>query len=399
MPYTLYLLALCQAYMFICTSMLITISALIGLELAENKALATLPLALQFIAVMATTVPASLAMGRWGRKAGFVIAAIIGITGAVLSLIALETHSFAIFCLGTICFGSFNAFGNYYRFTAPEIVEPAKKNVAISWVMAGGVLAAFLGPNLATWSQNLIGISVFAGAFLIAIFVYLLSLLTVSFMKLPAPSKVSQSGRTGRSIGTIVCQPVFLVAVICAMLGYGIMNLVMTATPLAMHTRAMPLSDTAFVIQWHVVAMFAPSFVTGRLIDRFGVSNILLVGALLNAFCIAINLSGDSVWHFWVALILLGIGWNFLFVGGTTLLTECYEPEERSKTQAANDFIVFSTVSITALSSGTLHHLFGFSTINLAVIPLIVVIIAAIFWLKAHQKTGYDNTSGHSRSL
>jgi len=184
-----------------------------------------------------------------------------------------------------------------------------------------------------------------------------------------------------------------MVAVICAMLGYGIMNLVMTATPLAMHTRAMPLSDTAFVIQWHVVAMFAPSFITGRLIDRFGVPNILLAGALLNACCVATNLSGDSVWHFWAALLLLGIGWNFLFVGGTTLLTECYEPNEKSKTQAANDFIVFSTVSITALSSGTLHHWFGFATINLAVRPLIIIVVAAIFWLKAVQLPRRDNLS------
>jgi len=379
--------------MFICTSMLITISALIGLELAHNKALATLPLALQFIAIMTTTIPASMAMGRWGRKAGFIIAAVIGVTGACLSLIALETRSFTLFCLGTICFGSFNAFGNYYRFTAPEIVEPSKKNKAISWVMAGGVLAAFLGPNLATWSQNLVATSVYAGAFLVAIAVYMLSLLTVSCMKLPAPESTPQSERPGRPITTILRQPVFMVAVICAMLGYGIMNLVMTATPLAMHTRAMPLSDTAFVIQWHVVAMFAPSFITGRLIDRFGVPNILLAGALLNACCVATNLSGDSVWHFWAALLLLGIGWNFLFVGGTTLLTECYEPNEKSKTQAANDFIVFSTVSITALSSGTLHHWFGFATINLAVIPLIIIVVAAIFWLKAVQLPRRDNLS------
>ncbi len=382
LPYTLYLLALCQAYMFICTSMLITISALIGLELADNKALATLPLALQFVAVMATTIPASLIMGRWGRKAGFIIAALIGITGAALSLIALKTNSFGIFCLGTICFGSFNAFGNYYRFTAPEVVDSERKNVAISWVMAGGVLAAFLGPNLANWSQHFVASSKYAGAFLVAIFVYLLTLLTVSCMTLPPPQQNTDSTRHGRPLRAIMLQPVFLIAVTCAMLGYGIMNLVMTATPLAMHTRAMELSDTAFVIQWHVVAMFAPSFFTGRLIDRFGITNILLIGALLNAICVVVNLLGDSVWHFWAALVLLGVGWNFLFVGGTTLLTECYSPEEKSKTQAANDFIVFTTVSITALSSGTLHHLYGFSAINLAVIPLIAIVTAAVFWLK-----------------
>lgn len=381
MPRTIYLLTACQAYLFICSSLLITVSALIGLELAENKALATLPLALQFIAVMSCSVPASLAMGRWGRRAGFMFASFVGITGACLALLAIYQQSLWIFCVATFCFGCFSAFGNYYRFTAPEIVPTEKKNVAISWVMAGGVVAAFIGPNLARWSQNLLDVSIYAGAFVIVIGVYLLSLFTISYMDLPAPVKRDSNTKAGRPITDIIVQPVFIVACLCATLGYATMNLVMTATPLAMHSHDLTFSNTAFVIQWHVVAMFAPSFFTGNLINRFGISTILFTGAILCFICVVLNLLGQSVWHFWTALIFLGLGWNFLFVGGTTLLTECYTDAEKSRTQAANDFIVFSTVSVTALSSGALHHHLGWGFVNLCVIPFIALCGISALWL------------------
>lgn len=385
LPRTIYLLTACQAYMFICSSLLITVSALIGLDLAENKALATLPLALQFIAVMCCSVPASLAMGRWGRRNGFMFATLIGIIGACLALTAIYQHSLLIYCFATFCFGCFTAFGNYYRFTAPEIVPSEKKNVAISWVMAGGVVAAFIGPNLARWSQNLLDVSIYAGAFVIVIGVYLMSFMTISFMDLPKPKAKKAGDSEGRQIGSIIRQPVFIVACLCATLGYATMNLVMTATPLAMHSSHMGLSDTAFVIQWHVVAMFAPSFVTGNLINRFGISKILLTGAVLCLLCVLLNLTGQTIWHFWVALIFLGLGWNFLFIGGTTLLTECYAETEKSRTQAANDFIVFSTVSITALSSGALHHHYGWNFVNLCVIPFILLCGWSAVWLTKHR--------------
>ncbi len=379
--------------MFICSSLLITVSALIGLDLAENKALATLPLAIQFIAVMSCSIPASLAMGRWGRRKGFMFAALIGITGACLALLAIYQRSLVIFCFATACFGSFNAFGNYYRFTASEVVTADKKNVAISWVMAGGVVAAFIGPNLARWSQNLLEISIYAGAFLVVIAVYLMSLMTVTFMDLPAPQVKGSDTNTGRPISAIIRQPTFIVACLCATLGYATMNLVMTATPLAMHASHMGLSDTAFVIQWHVVAMFAPSFVTGNLINRFGISKILFSGALLCLLCVILNLTGQSIWHFTVALVLLGLGWNFLFVGGTTLLTECYTENEKSRTQAANDFIVFSTVSATALSSGALHHYLGWNLVNISVIPFIILCGYSAMWLAKHRPTANEKNA------
>ncbi len=373
--------------MFICSSMLITVSALIGLELAENKALATLPLALQFIAVMCCGIPASLAMGRWGRKRGFLFSTFIGISGACLALIAMYQGSLWIFCMATFCFGTFTAFGNYYRFTAPEVVSADKKNVAISWVMAGGVVAAFIGPNLARWSQGLLDVSIYAGAFIVVIGVYLLSFLTVTFMDLPKPKPSNNNTDSIRKLSEIVFQPVFIVACLCATLGYATMNLVMTATPLAMHSHNMTLGDTAFVIQWHVVAMFAPSFVTGSLINRFGISTILFTGALLCLLCVVLNLLGQTIWHFWLALVFLGVGWNFLFVGGTSLLTECYTQAEKSRTQAANDFIVFSTVSVTALSSGALHHHMGWLFVNLCVVPFIALCGFSALWL-ARQRSG-----------
>ncbi len=392
MPYTLYLLTACQAFMFICNSMLITVSALIGLELATNKALATLPLAIQFMAIMVISIPASLAMGIWGRKAGFLIAGIVGITGACLALFAIYQQSFMVFCMATFCFGAFSAFGNYYRFTAPEIVPEEKKSVAISWVMAGGVVAAFIGPNLATWSQHLLKVSIYAGAFVIAIAVYLASMATVSLMKLPAPVRNNRQPYSGRSITAIAAQPVFIVAVLCATIGYGVMNLLMTATPLAMHHHHMDLRDTAFVIQWHVVAMFAPSFITGHLIKRFGIRSILLSGAILCCLCVATNLTGQSIWHFWLALILLGVGWNFLFVGGTTLLTEAYQAQEKSRTQAMNDFIVFSTVSVTALSSGTIQHHFGWIAVNFSVLPFLILISMCIIFLRGATNRVHDSS-------
>ncbi len=373
--------------MFICSTLLITVSALIGLELADNKALATLPLAIQFIAVMLTSIPASLIMGRWGRRFGFMGAGCIGILGAGLALMAIYQHSFILFCVATFCFGSFTAFGNYYRFTAPEVVPESKKSVAISLVMAGGVIAAFIGPNLASWSQGLLEVSRYAGAFVIVVGVYLLSIITVSFMDLPPTPTRKKKSKNGRPLGSIMRQPIFIVAVVCATLGYGTMNLIMTATPLAMHHQQMLLSDTAFVIQWHVVAMFAPSFVTGHLINYFGIIKILLTGALCCFICVALNLLGQTLWHFWAALVCLGVGWNFMFVGGTTLLTDAYTETEKSRTQAANDFIVFTTVSVTALSSGTIHHTYGWTIVNLGVLPLLAIAACSCIWLRQIRTT------------
>jgi len=382
LPRTVYLLSACNGYLFINQSLLITISALIGFQLADDKRLSTLPLALQFAAVMFTTVPASFFMGRFGRKAGFMLGNTLGITGALIALYSLFTVSFQSFCVATICFGMFAAFGNYYRFTAAELVNEDRKSVAISWVMAGGVLAALIGPNLANWSSRLFEQNPFAGPFAVLIVVYGLSITTLLFARFPKTNKAASDGPL-RPVSEIITRPVFIVAVVCQMLGYGTMNLVMTATPLAIKQLGMGMGSTALVIQWHVFSMFAPSFFTGSIIKRIGIAPVLLLGAAAGVAAVSINLSGNSQSHFVSALVLLGISWNFLYVGGTTLLTDAHNAAEKSRTQAVNDLFVFSTVTLTALSAGALHHEFGFRVLNYTVLPLYAITALVVLWLVA----------------
>lgn len=379
---TVLLLALCQGLMMTGNSLLMASSALIGFQLAANKLLATLPLALQFLSTMLTSIPASLLMGRIGRRLGFMLGSAFGILGAVVGTLAILIGSFPIYCLATVLIGSFNGFATYYRFAAADDVAAAHRSRAISLVLAGGVIAAFIGPNLANWTRDLIAPAVFAGSFAALVGVYVLSLWLQSLLPSRASKPTTASASPGRKLQRIAAQPMFLTAVVCGMLGYAVMTLIMTATPLAMQLRDHMFSDTAFVIQWHVFAMFAPSFVTGHLIKRFGVLNIMLSGALLDALCIAVNLSGTELWHFWAALMLLGFGWNFIFVGASTLLTGTHTSEERAKTQGLNDFIVFTTVAAASLSAGALQHSLGWQGVNIAAIPAIVVVSLTLVRLK-----------------
>ncbi len=376
------LLALCQGLMMTGNSLLMASSALIGFQLVTNKMLATLPLALQFLATMVTSIPASLLMGRIGRRLGFMLGSALGICGAVVGTFAILNGNFLIYCLATVLIGSFNGFATYYRFAAADDVAAAYRSRAISLVLAGGVIAAFIGPNLANWTRDLIAPAVFAGSFAALVGVYVLSLLLQSFLPSGAPTPTMGIASRGRKLQQIAAQPMFLVAVICGMLGYAVMTLIMTATPLAMQVHDHIFSDTAFVIQWHVFAMFAPSFVSGHLIKRFGVLNIMVCGAVLDTLCVAVNLWGHAVWHFWVALILLGLGWNFLFVGASTLLTSTHTPQERAKTQGLNDFIVFTTVAAASLSAGALQHSLGWQWVNIAALPSIIIVTLALVWLK-----------------
>lgn len=362
------------------TTLMITAATLVGFALADDKSLATLPLALQFLATMLTSIPASLFMGHFGRKAGFMLACVIGMAGASLAIFSIIEGLFWGFCAAAAAIGVFNGFGNYFRFAAADDIDQSKKAKAISYVLAGGVIAAFIGPNLANYAQDLIGSARFAGGFMFVIGMYAMAMLLLSFTKF-APPIDERYDNHGRSLIDIALQPRFITAVICAMLGYGIMSLVMTATPLAMGQNNHSFDDTAFVIQWHVIGMFAPSFFTGNIIRSIGVQKVLWLGVLLMATSLTVNLTGAEYWNFSVALFALGVGWNFLFIGGTTLLTETYRPEERAKTQALNDFLVFSTSSMASFSAGALLHQFGWWWVNVAVIPLVVIIILSLSWL------------------
>ncbi len=371
------LLALCQAVMMTGGSLLIASSSIVGAMLTDERALATLPLALQFLSSMLTSIPASFAMRRWGRRAGFLFSSLVGAAGGATAAWAIWLGDFWLFCLGTMLVGVFNGFGIYFRFAAVDAAPDFYKARAISYVMAGGVVAAFAGPNLASWAKDLIPTATFAGSYAALVLLYGVAMLALLRVKIPLrPEEEQQQG--GRTVLQLLSQPLFLVALLGATLGYGIMVLVMTATPLAMQGCGLPFEESAFVIQWHVFAMFAPSFFTGALIKRFGVLVVMSWGAFCYVGTVVINLNGITVAHYWSALFLLGVGWNFLFIGATTLLTEAYRPEEKAKAQALNDFLVFTVVSLSSLSAGALQFHYGWEAVNLGVIPLITVIFLAI---------------------
>ncbi len=392
---TIWLLSLCQAVLMSSGSLVIASSALVGLALAEDKSLATLPLALQFLATMLTTLPASLLMRRIGRRAGFLIGICAGALGAVLATWSIAEGWFTGFCMAMLFFGIFNGFGVYYRFAAVESVAEANKNSAIAYVLAGGLLAAFIGPSLAAHSRDWLAGADFAGSYAMLLVLYAIAFSALLIARLPHTADEGSQER-GRPWRAIAAQPVFVVAVLCGALGYATMTLVMTATPLAMKVCGLAFDDTAFVIQWHVFAMFAPSFFTGRLINRFGVLRVMFTGGLFNLACVGVNLYGETLWHYWSALFMLGIGWNFLFVGATSLLTESYRPEERARVQGLNDFMVFTCVSLATLSAGALQYNFGWRMVNWGVLPVIVLTLASLAWLawrrsnsrEIHQSVG-----------
>lgn len=379
-------------------TLMVSVAALTGYALADDKSLATLPMALQFISTMLTSIPAAMLMEKFGRKVTFIGASFIGMAGATIATIAILMSNFWLFVVAAMFIGSFNGFGNYYRFAAADSVSANQKARAISWVMTGGVIAAIVGPNLAKYTRDIVATAPFAATFGILIGLYVVSLLILTFVDLPKKSADTnqQNYLPRRPIAEIARQKKFIVALICGMLGYGVMSLVMTATPLAMQHHHHEFDETTFVIQWHVLGMFAPSFFTGTLIARFGLENILTTGALLGLACVGTNLIGTSVWHFWLALLFLGISWNFLFIGATTLLTQTYRDSERSRAQAVNDFTVFTVVALSSLSAGYLQHQFGWKFVNIGVVPLLLIVLVSIVWLRTggtgHQPIQESNT-------
>ena len=377
------ILAACQALLFTGNVILIALNGLVGFSFAADKSLATLPITTFVVGAAVSTIPASMWMRHVGRRAGFMSGATIGLFGALLSTYAVYISSFWALCTGTALMGIYSAFGQYYRFAAADVASASFKSKAISLVMAGGIAGGILGPESTKLTRDLAAPE-FIASYASMIGFCLLALILLWFIDIP-PLSQEQKKEQGRPLSRIMRQPVFVVAVLAATIGYGVMNLIMTATPLAMSHHQHPFNDAAFVIEWHVIGMFAPSFFTGSLIDRFGVYRIMLFGAALMAICVVAALSGIGLLNFWVALVLLGVGWNFLFVGGTTLLTEAYAPAERAKTQAANDFIVFSTVAASSLLSGSLLYHYSWQTVNYAALPFITLVALAIVWLMLRQ--------------
>lgn len=363
------------------TSAIITTAPHVGKALLLNDAvLVTLPLALQFVSMALTTIPASLYMGRVGRKAGFITGAFIGACGGALGAYSITQGDFVLFCLSAMLTGSFNGFCQYFRFAAADVATDAFRSKAISFVLAGSVVAAFLGPTIARQTAELLPVQ-FAGVYLVLIVIYLSVACVVSFIDIPRPPPKSKNSG-GRSLAEIARQPKFIIAVCAATFGYLVMSFLMTVTPLAMKVCGFTFSDSSYVIQAHILGMYVPAFFTGHLIARFGVHNILVAGAVLLGACIVINLSGITYLNFLSALILVGIGWNFLFTGGTTLLTETYTPEEKAKVQGLNDFFIWGTISIGAVTAGAVQELVGWSAVNLVMAPLVVIVLVATLWLR-----------------
>ena len=373
------LLASCQALLLTNAVTLISIGALAGYALAEDKRLATLPSATYVIGALLGTMPASLWMRRVGRRSGFLTGGVFGLAGSVLATFAMVSSSLTLLCLGTVLLGVYNAFGQYYRFAAADAAAPDFKARAISYVLAGGLVGGIVGPEISKFTRGLaqpLYTASYASLFLFS----LAAMAIASRLAIPPAQDASAHG-PARPLREIVSQPVFLVAASVAALGYGTMNLLMTATPLAMGFCGLPYNASATVIASHVVAMFAPSFFTGSLIKRFGVLHVMLAGVAAMFACIGVALSGQLMAHFWTALVLLGIGWNFMYIGGTTLLTEAYRPAEKAKAQGVNEMTVFTVQAISAFSSGVLVNSEGWRTLNLVAIPLVTLAAIAILWL------------------
>lgn len=371
------LLASTQALFQTASVLVMTISGLVGLQLATDKSLATLPIALMMVAAAATMIPASMLMQRFGRKAGFLLGTMLGCTAGLTAAAAIWFHSFWLFVFANMLVGGYQGFAQYYRFAAADIASADFKSRAISWVIAGGVVAALAGPNIARVTQG-IGPVPFMAAYLALFAVSVLALLIVTRIAIAAPVVVSEVHGPARPLLEIMRQRVFLTALIGSSVGYAVMIMVMTATPLAMQMCGQSLGSSATVIQWHVLGMFVPSFFTGNLIRRYGVLPIMGIGIALLAGHVAIALTGIEFLNFLSGLILLGVGWNFLFIGGTTLLTEAYRPAERAKTQAAHDFLMFGAVSLASFSAGGLLDAWGWQSVNLTVLPFLGLALIAV---------------------
>ena len=371
------LLAVCQALYISGTTLMIVTAPLVGkMLLPEDPGWATAPLFFHHGGVMSATIPASLLMRRTGRRAGFMLGAVIGCIGALIAVEAIYQLSYWGFCLGVFVIGWFNGFAIFYRFAAADTATPEFRPKAISLVLAGGLLAAIIGPELAKHTLDWLAPVFYAGSYLSLVGLYVLSFCLLAFVRIPTLS-AEERRDTGRPLLEILRQPACIVAILAAAAAFSTMSLVMSPTPLAMEACGFDTDDTFTVMQAHVVGMYLPAFFTGHLVSRFGARPIILAGIALIAVCAAVNLSGVQLMHFAVALFLNGVGWNFMFVGGSSLLTEVHTPAERAKLQGVNDFVVFGSIAVSSLFSGRILEDLGWDWINIGILPMIAVSLLA----------------------
>jgi len=369
-----------QATLQITGATMTAVTGLAGYALAADKSFATVPLTFYVLGSAITTIPASLLMKSVGRRAGFQIGTAIGMCGGALCSAAIFLASFWLLCVGMTVMGMYTAFGKYYRFAAADAARYDFRAKAISLTLAGGIVGGVVGPEMAKRTVDLFADHLYLGSYLSLIFVCMLAMLVLARLDIPKLPQ-HELNAAGRPLGSIMRQPVFVVAVLASMLSYGIMNLMMTSTPLAMRAHDHHFNDAAFVLEWHMIGMYGPSFFTGSLINRFGVLSVILAGIVLLFLAIVSALAGTALLNFWMALFMIGLGWNFMYVGGSALLTECYTPSERAKTQAAHDFLVFSTMAVSSMSSGMLLNKSGWHAVNYGAAPFLVLATAATLWL------------------
>ena len=380
----LWLLAVCQGLFLTNNVTFIAINGLVGLSLAPLGWMATLPVMGYVVGGALSTGLVAKTQTRFGRKVSFQLGLLVALLSALLCAYAAFEKNFWLLVTATVVAGYYNANAQLYRFAAAELAPSAAREKAVSLVMAGGLIGAVIGPNLAAQTRGLMSVP-FAGAYLSLAGVAILSMVIMQFLNFPPPPpKSSASG--GRPLSEIMRQPVFIVAAACGALGFGVMNLLMAATPLAMQQCQLPFSDVALVLEWHVIGMFAPGFFTGHLIKRFGTLTIMFVGVLLNALCIAVALSGVDLHQFLIALFLLGVGWNFLFTGSTTLSLQTYTPEEKDRAQGALNFFVFATLALSSFASGVLVTTRGWALLNFGSMLPVALTASALVWLTLNQR-------------
>ena len=388
----LLLLTLAQGLFLINNVTFIAINGLVGLQLAPFGWMATLPV-MGYVVGGALAAPlVARTQTRWGRKASFQIGLLVALGSALLAAWAASAQHFWVLVLATVIAGYYNANGQLYRFAAVELTHAAWHEKAVSLVLAGGLLGAIIGPNLAAWTRALLP-TPFVGAYLALALVAVLGMAVMARIGFPPAPPTPTGAAAGRPLGQIMRQPVFLVATVGAALGYGVMNLLMAATPLAMQVCGFDFDATAMVLQWHVIGMFAPGFFTGHLIRRFGVLAVMGAGVALNLLCVAIALSGVDLHQFLWALLALGVGWNFLFTGSTTLALAAYRPEEKDRAQAAINFCVFATMAVTSFASGALVTTQGWAWLNIGSLPALLLVGAALLWLGLRRR-GQAMTAG-----
>jgi MFS family permease len=383
----LVLLIICQGLFLTNNVTFIAINGLVGFSLAPLSWMATLPVMGYVVGAAFSTSIVAKSQNRFGRKTSFQLGLLVAMLSALVCAYAAFSRNFWLLVAGTFIAGYYSANGQLYRFAAAELTEVSQRDKAVSWVLAGGILGAVIGPNLASWTRNLFD-TAFLGAYLTLSIAALIGILLMQCIHFPEEFKTQHSLSDGRPLKSILQQPVFMVAVIGAALGYGVMNLLMAATPLAMQICGLPFSDTALVLEWHVIGMFAPGFFTGALIQRFGALKMMGVGVSLNFLCICIALTGTDLHQFFIALFMLGVGWNFLFTGSTSLAMTAYKPNERDKAQASINFFVFGTMAFTSFGSGALITSQGWNILNLGSLIPVIITAAALIWLAgANKKT------------